>query len=237
MKEMTTTTPLARRWLRRTLVAGVFAATATWPFWAGRVGLAQDAAQDPNGLTPAQADEMLERYERLAAPGEAHDALKPLVGTFAAVARYAPADDGPGRAADAAAPTSQGTSVNTTIFGGRFLRQEYQGRLREREFAGLSLIGYDNVVGGYQRVMCDEASTALYFLEGSADDERRTLTFTGQAGDPLTGQVKVYRHVLRIESDDRHTLEMFEPDEAGQMRRTVTVAYERIGDAAEPAAE
>ena len=81
--------------------------------------------------------------------------------------------------------------------------------------------------------MCDEASTALFSLNGSVDDDGRTFTFSGQAGDPVTGQVQSYRHVLKIESDDRHLLEMYEPDEGGQMRKSVIIVYQRVAD--EPA--
>ena len=226
------------RWLRRVLVAAVFLATASWPFWSGSLGLAQLApAADDQGAGdadpgPRAAKDVLDQYAKAATPGKFHEMLKPLVGTFAATATYV-ADPGSPQAADGGRGglTSQGTSTNTLILGDRFLRQEYVGRLGDREFHGLTLVGYDNVTAGYQSVTCDEASTALFTMDGSASDDGKTITFSGQASDPASGQVKSFRRVLRIEGDDRHTLEMFEPDEGGQMRKTVVVSYQRISDA------
>ena len=213
------------RWLRRALVAGVFAATASWPLWAGSLGLAQqDPAGDDTG--PQAAKKMLDEYAKAATPGKFHELLKPLVGTFAATATYA-ADPG---AAGAGTLTSQGTSTNALILGERFLQQDYVGRLGDREFHGLTIIGYDNVTAGYEAVSCDEASTTLFTMDGSASDDGKTITFSGQAGDPASGRVQSFRRVLRIEGQDRHVLEMFEPDAAGQLRKTVTVTYERVAE-------
>ena len=208
------------RWLRRAAVAAVFVATASWPLWAGSLGLAQSQPAADSDARAAKT--VLDEYEKAATPGKNHELLKPLVGTFAATAVYA----GP-----QGQLTSQGTTTNTMILGGRFLREEYVGRLQDREFHGLTLIGYDNVVGGYQSVMADEASTSLFTMDGGVDDAGKVFTFSGQAGDPVSGQVKSYRHVLRVESDDKHVLEMYEPDKDGQMRKTVVISYERVADA------
>ena len=212
----------ATRWLRRAVVAGAFAATASWPLWSGSLGLAQEGGGSSSTPDAKQTREMLDRYNAAAEPGAKHELLNPLVGTFAATAVYT----GP-----QGALTSQGTSTNTMILGGRFLKQDYVGRLDDREFHGMTLVGYDNVTGGYQSTMCDEASTALFYMEGSADADGRTFTFSGQAGDPISGEVKAYRHVLKVESDKKHTLEMYEPDKNSQLQKTVVITYERIADA------
>ena len=222
------------RWLRRGVVVTVFLAAASWPFWAGTLGLAQLAA--PSGGDGATADTgpraakaILDEFEKAATPGKFHDLLKPLVGTFAATATYAP---GPAAAGDTGdAPTSQGVSTNTMILGGRFLRQDYAGRLGDREFHALTLTGYDNVTAGYQAVTCDEFETALLTMDGAVDDTGKIFTFSGQAGDPISGQVKSFRRVLRVESDKRHVLEMYEPDAGGQLRKSVSIVYDRVADA------
>ena len=211
--------PFALRWFRRGTVAFTFVAVASWPLWQGSVRTA--VAQDKPD--PAAAKATLEQYEKAAEPGPQHELLKPLVGIFSATAVYA------GRGG--AALTSQGTSTNEMILGGRFLRQEYVGRLQDREFHGLTIIGYDNVTGGYQAVAADEARTGLFYMDGSADADGKTLTFSGQSGDPVSGQVKTFRHVLKIESADKHTLEMYEPDAAGQLQKTVVITYEKVADA------
>ena len=184
-----------------------------------------------------QLAEMLKRYEEAAKPGKFHDYLKPLAGEFAATAEFV-GPNGP--------ETSQGYSKNAWVLGGRFLRQDFSGSMMGRQFHGISYTGYDNVAGKYQGVWMDEMATGMFVSEGEAGDDGRTITFTGEsidpagAGDAGGGQVRVYRHVLRILDEDRYALEMYEPGAAaagGEMQRTVTITYTRAKPAATQPAE
>lgn len=226
-----------RTWTRRAIVAGVFLATATWPLWSGAISLAvhQDRQQEPR-KTPegqqqapaagrqapddAQLAEMMKRYEAAGKPGKFHDFLKPLEGEWNVAAETL----GP----DGSTTTSTGYSKNTWQMGNRFLRQEVSGNMMGRSFNALGFTGYDNVAGKYQSVWMDEMSSGMFYAEGEAGEDGKTITFTGEGTDPMSGQVKSYRHVVRIVDNDNHAFEMFEPGPQGEMTRTVTMTYKRV---------
>ena len=216
----------ARRWIRRSLVVLAFCATASWPLWSGAMGAAQDtrpaAEGDPNAVAGGDAAmdpaEMMRRFQAAGRPGKFHAMLEPIVGEFDAVAEL----QGP-----EGVLTSQGRTSNAWALGQRFVRQEYSGDVMGQSFSSLSFTGYDNVAGRFQGVSMDEMSSGMFISAGTATDDGKTITFVGEATDPVTNAPREYKRILRIVGDDSHVLEMFEPNERDELVRTTTITYTR----------
>lgn len=216
-----------RKWVRRGLVAAVFVGVASSPLWWNAAGFAQDRTnqrrdqnqpqkqQEPD---EAQMAEMIKKYEEAAAPGKFHDYLKPLAGNWQVSVEFT----GPG-----GVMTSQGQATSEWVLGERFIKQEFSGEMMGREFKGIGYTGYDNSTKQYQATWMDSMSTAIFYMEGAADEEGRVITLHGQGVDPLSGEMKTYKHVWRLESDEQNVMEMYEPGPEGQMTKTATLTYKR----------
>lgn len=213
------------RWARRVIVACVFGVTASAPLWwhagASAVGLRQERQQQQGQAQPdaQQMAEMMQKYEEAARPGEFHGKLKSLAGRWQVTAEFG----GP-----EGTMTSRGQATNEMVLGDRFLKQEFNGEMMGRQFEGIGYTGYDNTGRQYQSVWLDSMSSAMFMTEGEVDEGGNVISFTGEAMCPLTNQMKRFRHVLRIEGDDRYLFEMYEPGENGEMTRTTTMTYTRI---------
>ncbi|MGF1634133.1 MAG: DUF1579 domain-containing protein [Phycisphaerae bacterium] len=197
--------------------------TAVWALILPGLLLAEPPATQPAGgmqqMDPETAA-MAEAYTKAGAVTEHHAALKPMVGAFRAETKM-PLPDG-------SFVTSQGRCVNTLEFGGRFLKQAYEGEFMGQPFKGLGYTGYNNLTGKYEGIWMDEMSTAVYFSTGTYDEASRTWTFHGEVADPITGKPKAYKHVVTIKDDDHHGFAMYEPGPDGEMVRSFEINYARM---------
>ncbi len=160
---------------------------------------------------------MMQKMEEAGKPGKYHDFFKPMVGEWEATTEMDMGGE---------MMTSQGTSTNTMINGGRILKQEFSGDMMGQEFTGVGYSSYDNVGRKFQGIWIDDVSTAIYYSEGAVSEDGKVFTFTGLGSDPMSGQMKPYVHVVRVLSDDEHHFEMSEPGPDG-MTKTMTIKYKR----------
>ena len=136
----------------------------------GGVAHAAEKADKP-AMDPEQQAAM-EAMQRLGSPSESHKALEPLAGTWNYTAEWRMSPDGP-------AESMTGTSVNTLIFSGRFLKQEISGTpMAEGQppFEGIGFIGYDNLRKEYQTVWFDTMMTGMMRGIGKFDAATKTLS-------------------------------------------------------------
>ena len=165
----------------------------------------------------AMDDEMMQAYLQAGQPGDMHEPLKHFVGEWDVEAEFD---------MDGEMVKSQGKAVAETIYGGRFIRETFSGEMMGEQFEGQSIVGYDNVGRKYQSVWYDMMSTALYYAEGTVSADGKTMTFTGMGPDPLTGSMKPYLHVHKVESPDKHVFEMYDSGDDG-MKKSATMTYTR----------
>ncbi len=196
----------------RTLARGALVVVACLSLLAGR------ASSDDKAPAPP-ADPMAEWAKRNA-PGPQHKLLEQMAGTFEAHAKfYGPPGQPP--------MESTGTSVNTMILGGRFLRQEYRSSMMGHPFEGMGLTGYDTVGGKYIGMWADSMTTFLMQSEGKASADGKTLEFHGKYQDPFGSGERTFRHVLTIAGPDAHHFEMWEPGEDGKEYKAMEIQYKR----------
>jgi len=171
---------------------------------------------------PAEApgpEEMMARMEQLAAPGPEHARLDDLVGTFDAAVKIWMVPGAPPE-------ESTGTMVNEWILGGRYVRGEYLGSFQGSEFTGVSIIGFDNATQSYQGTWLDSMTTAILPVSHGVR-EASVITMEREMLDPMSGNMVSERDVFRIESRDRHTMEMYVGTPDGGEMKSMEIVYTR----------
>lgn len=172
-------------------------------------------------MSPEQQAEM-EAWQKAGTPGTQQQRLiDGAVGTWSAKTSM-------WMDPDAEPMVSTGTSVNTAVLGGRYVRMDYTGQMMGEEFQGVGYIGYDNVKGKYFASWIDSMSTGMYVANGEYDPDTRTYTYHGTMPNPLDPGTKVdIRQTLHMIDADHHTMEWFEVHD-GSERKTMQIEYSRV---------
>jgi len=142
-----------------------------------------------------------EIYKKVGTPGEPHKLLAKLEGSWTTMSK--------GWMEPGKPPVvSTGACEQTLILGGHYLQQVYTGDMMGQPFTGINILGYDNQTKKYQSVWIDSMSTGVFFFEGTAGRDGRTITQKCRYDDPVKGP-SVWRSVTRIRDDDTQEFEMF----------------------------
>jgi hypothetical protein len=161
---------------------------------------------------------MMEIYKKVGTPGEPHKLLARLEGSWTTRSRGWMEPDKPPM-------ESIGACEQKLILGGRYLRQEYTGDMMGAPFTGLSFLGYDNHTKKYVSVWIDSMSTGIYYFEGTASADGKTITQDCSYDDPVKGPC-LWRAVTRIKDDNNQEFEMYLTPKGGKeekmMEMTVT---------------
>ena len=171
--------------------------------------------------TDTAKDAMMEAWAKLAEPGEHHEHLKVLAGTWKTTTKLWM---GPGEP-----DISQGVSKNTWILGGRFLQTDFKSSSEEHPFAGLGLLGYDNAKKQHVSVWCDTMSTMIGVSYGTCDDSGKVFTYISSYDDPMTGQTKKMKLVTKVINADKHVFTIHNIDKDGVEHQELEVTYVRAG--------
>jgi hypothetical protein len=201
--------------MNRRLATILFAALAASPGCASMM-------TDEGTAAPAMTEEqMMARMMELATPGEGHARLQAVVGTFKTKGTFWMAPDTP--------PTiSDGSSTNTWVLGGRYVKQEYKGDFDGQPFEGLGFTGFNNASGQYESTWMDSASTFIMPLAtGTTDASGRVTTYRRERDDPMTGLPTKSREVITIHNDNRHTFEWYEMNPDGSEWLMMRMEYTR----------
>jgi len=205
--------------MKRQLLLGGAAFFAAMALIAGQV-----VSQEGEGKEKQKGPEevMMEIWKKMAEPGEYHAHLKPLAGTWNLVVKFRMAPEAPWE-------EHKGTSESKWILGGRFLLEEVKGEVMEGEerFEGLGIMGYDKVKKKYTSAWVDTMSTAVFTELGMCDKSGKVITTRSEYDDPMTGQKKKGKSVLRIISNDKHVAEMYETGLDGKEFKNLEVVYTR----------
>lgn len=196
----------------------VFAAIALLLCATLAVASDQPATEQPP--SPEEIAAMMAVYEKAATPGEHHEFLQRLAGTFDVRGRMWPA---PGQEP----AESSGRMEGAMIFDGRYLEQTFAGEFMGMTFQGKSLTAYDNVSGEYVGTWIDTMGTGIMISRGSVDDSGNVLDMTAEWNDPLIGPA-VYDERLTIVDDDHHVMEMWGPAPDGTRFKMMELNYTRV---------
>lgn len=169
-------------------------------------------------MSPEQKEAM-EAMMKAATPGEAHQKLSSMVGTWdTKVSMYMQ----PG----APPQVSSGVSKNKWVLGGRWVQETFTGTFMGKPFSGIGYTGYDNVKGEYVGTWMDTASTAMMVSTGKAEDDK-TYTFTSSMADPVTKKSMDLKTKVIVTDKNHHTMEMWGPGPDGNVYKMMEITYTR----------
>ena len=163
--------------------------------------------------------EVMEVYRKLGTPGDPHKSLAKMAGSWDVRSKFWMEPDKPPL-------ETTGTSEKKMILEGHFLQQEYTGQMMGNPFTGIGITGYDNHIKKYVSIWIDSMDTGIYFFEGTAAADGKTITQEGRYDDPIKGPMK-YRTVIRIVDDNTMVFEMYGTDKDGKEEKMMEETYTR----------
>jgi hypothetical protein len=152
---------------------------------------------------PSQ-EEMMANWKAAMTPGDMHKKLEIFVGSWNAEAKTW--DKGP----DSPPTVSKGTAKYSLVYGGRYLKEEFKGNMMGQPFVGTGYTAYDNLKKKYTGTWIDNMGTAISTMEGTMDDDGKTLTFWGKMDDAMTGDMNQdVKYIYHIIDKNKHVFESY----------------------------
>jgi hypothetical protein len=143
-----------------------------------------------------------EYMQKYGPPGPEHKLFEPLVGTFTAKCKM-------WMDPTATPVVSEGTLVRKSILGGRFICEEFDGKLMDKPFQGFGTVGYDRAKEKFVSTWIDSVSTAIHMSQGTYDAATKTWTYKQEDTCPITKKPVKMRDTLKIVSNDEQVMEMY----------------------------
>jgi hypothetical protein len=212
----------------KTTVAVIFAslsaALLVAPTFAQEPKTSESAASPAGQMNDA---EMMKQMMALSKLNENHKLLAQLAGTW----KY---DVKMWMAPDAPPMLSKGTAVRKPIMDGRYFvlnvtgnmkMPAEDGKMKNFEFKGMSIEGYDNVQKKFIGTWCDNMGTGVMMSTGTYDPATKSFTYNSEM-EMMPGMKTKAREVLKVVDANHHNLEWYE-DRGGQEVKTMEINYTR----------
>ena len=167
---------------------------------------------DAGSTSPPSAQREMPAWAQRGLPGRGHAALQPLVGTWRVEnALYIAVGT-----RDKPAVSNDLICRREWVGDGRYLRDVTEGTMAGGRYWRMGLLGYSNMDDRYEWITVDgfNAGMMIYFGAPRAGSESPIVmsgVFTDQGvlGEQAAGKPVGMRTVIRIESNDRHTFELY----------------------------
>jgi hypothetical protein len=163
--------------------------------------------------------EIMEIYKKVGTPGEPHKLFAKLEGSWTTKSRGWMEPDKPPM-------ESRGECEQKLILDGHYLQQIYTGDMMGAPFAGINLLGYNNHTKKYESIWIDSMNTAIYFFEGAASKDGKTITQKCSYDDPARGPC-VWRSVTKIKDDNTQEFEMYLTPKGGKEEKMMEMTVSR----------
>jgi hypothetical protein len=176
-------------------------------------------AKEKKQETQMDPQEMMEVWKKLGTPGEPHKLFAGLAGSWTTTTKEWMEPGQP--------PTeSTGTADMKMLLDGRFLYQEYNSQMMGQPFSGVGIDGYDNMTKKYVTAWIDTMSTGIFFMEGTASADGKTITLKGSHPEPGGGKM-THRAVWKIVDDNTQTFDMYGTHHGGKEMKVLEIIYSR----------
>lgn len=123
--------------------------------------------------------------------------------------------------------TSTGKCVNKMIMGGRYQQSEFSGDFMGMPMEGLSTLGYDNAKKVFVSSWIDNMGTGLMLMEGKWDEGSKTIHFTGNQTDPMTGKDMPIRETFKYIDNNTQLMEMYSTHD-GKEHKMMEIKFTRL---------
>lgn len=180
--------------------------------------LAQEKKAAPEMTAEQKA--AMEAWQKASTPGPQHKQLAEMAGTWEVTIKSFEGGGEP--------QVSTGKASRKMIMDGRYLKEDYKGTYMGQPFDGMGLTGFDNVLKKFTTVWIDSMSTGVGVGNGEMDSTGKILTTSMTYSDPMTGKASTMRQILKRESKDLETFEMYGPGPDGKEVKMMEMTYKRV---------
>ncbi len=163
--------------------------------------------------------QMMKVYTKLATPGAPHKRLASMAGSWSTKTTAWMEPDKP-------PVEGTGTCEQKMLLGGRYLEQTYTGEMMGNTFTGINVIGYDNYTKKYVSTWIDTMSTGIYYFEGTASANGKSITQRSSYVDPVRGPM-VWRSVSRMVDANTIKYEMYITPKRGKEEKMMEMTLTR----------
>ena len=197
------------------------------------IAVSQPAFSQDSGNKPAPQQQEMPLWMSRGLPGPGHRALDPLIGTWKV---HMSIHGTFGRNPDDPPIVSEDLICRREwVVGGRYLEDTTQGTAAGGPYWRRGWLGYSNMDRRYEWVTIDAVNTTMMSYAGAPGSGIKmpitmsgVFTDQGVAGEEAVGKSVPMRTVIKIESNDRHVLELyFTPPGKGEVLATRQV-YTRV---------
>lgn len=131
---------------------------------------------------------------------------------------------------------SKGTATRKSIMGGRYVAMDVtgkmqipggNGKMKDVQFKGMGIEGYDNVKKKFVASWIDNMETGIQLSDGTYDPATKTFTYTSEI-EMMPGMKTPVREEVKVPDNNHMTLEWYE-NRAGQEKKTMEINYTRAG--------
>lgn len=183
---------------------------------------AQEEKEEQQQEQVQAADAMMEAWVKAGTPGEHHEQLAALVGTWESDVKF-------WMDPSAEPLTSKGTITYEMIMDGRYLREEVKSDFMGQPFNGLGTYGFNNVTGQLEASWIDDMSTGVYTYQGSIGESGNEFVLTGTYTDPVSNEKRETRSVMRIVSPNELHYETYETRDGKEVKTMEITSTRKSG--------
>lgn len=120
----------------------------------------------------------------------------------------------------------EGKASFRSVFGGRFVQQDFSMSFMGQKFMGRGVSGYNQATKMYESTWTDNWGTAIAVSRGFTHSDGKTMTYHGSSHDEK-GQKFMTREYISWRSDDEVLFEMYNNIDGKEMK-VMTIIYTRI---------
>jgi hypothetical protein len=179
----------------------------------------------PNASSMAPTAEEMKQMMEMANLNENHKLLASTAGNWSYVVKMWMDPSGK--------PTeSTGTATRKAIMDGRYVSGDYtgkfkmpgaDGKMKDMDFHGMSMDGYDNVKKKFVSGWIDNMGTGIMTMEGTYDAASKSITYTGEA-EMMPGVKEKFRQIMKLTDASHMSLEYYEDRGQGEAK-TMEITY------------
>jgi hypothetical protein len=115
----------------------------------------------------------------------------------------------------------------TGEYSGSFKMPGADGKMKDMNFKGMSMDGYDNAKKKFVSGWVDNMGTGIMITEGTLDEATKAITYTGEF-EMAPGMKFKVREIIKFTDKDHMAMEYFEDRGQGEMK-SMEINYTRSG--------
>ena len=155
-------------------------------------------------MDPKKA-EMMKAWHEASTPGAEHAMLKSLVGKWKVTSKSWESEG-------SKPEETVGTSTFKSIMGGRFVQQDFKGKMMGMPYEGTGMLGFNNITKKFESSWYDSMSTASMNFEGTYDAATKTISEAGEFECPVRKGPQKMRSEFKMVDKDTVQFTMYMPD-------------------------